>query len=217
MRIIVQILAACVLALIVWEPVAAQQRATPIESWITADDLPAGGTAKQGSVRIHFTINTDGRVTGCKVQFGNGYSALKDRICDIVEERARYVPAYSKSGQPIESEDELSIAWSPGNVIVGASDFGGALPANNPSYWASDLDITPAIAARKQVDVRVAFRIGTNGHVTDCAARSDNSPEADELSCQLLRSRALFRPPLGRDGNPIETVGRTVIHWKTPG
>jgi hypothetical protein len=215
MRIVTRFFFATALAMIAGEAAIAQQRATSIESWITTNDLPSDATARQGSARVHFTVTTDGRVTSCKEQFG--HSASKDRICNLIEERARYVPAYAKSGQPIESKDEISVSWSPGNVIVGATDFGGALPANNPSYWATDQDLTPAIAAKTKVDVEVAFRIGPDGHISDCSARSDNSPEADRLTCRLLRSRALFHSPLGHDGNPIETVGRTVVHWRTPG
>jgi hypothetical protein len=205
----------CGIAATFSSPVAAQQRATPIEEWVTAADFPANATSGEGSVRVRYTIGTDGKATHCKVQYRQGDADLRDRICELIEQRGQYTPAYSKAGQPIEAEDELHIFWKSGQVMVGQTDFGGALPSNNPAMWETTDDVTPAIIAAKRIDVNLSFRIGVDGRVSDCVATAPNSNVANDLSCRLLRARARFHSPVGRDGNPIEAVGRTVIHWRS--
>lgn len=215
------LLLACGLAA-VSQPSAAQQRATPITSWITDADFPSdpGKKRRDGSARVRFTVTPAGRAANCTVQHATVSDEVQTRICELIQERARYIPAYAKSGDPIEAEDELGVSWRSGKPIVGESDFGGALPANNPTRWVTPNDSLPAKllkSRRGRVEIFLTFRIGSDGRVSDCQGTSPASPDAAASSCKLLSARARFRPPVGRDGNPIETDGRTVIRWETRG
>lgn len=64
----------------------------------------AGDAGVQGSVTVYFTVETDGRVTGCTVARSSGNRALDETTCRLIESRFRYEPARDKAGRPVADE-----------------------------------------------------------------------------------------------------------------
>lgn len=56
----------------------------------------------QGVVDVLFTVHTDGRVSGCKVDHSSGSPDLDRLTCALTERRLLYNPALDASGKPIE-------------------------------------------------------------------------------------------------------------------
>lgn len=198
----------------------AQQRETPISSWITDADIPddVPETVEATSVHVALTVSPTGTVSDCRVVYTTGYRPLSKLTCALLEQRARYIPAFSVAGEPIESKDELSVWWNvpQKRVVVGRLDYGGAIPANNPSYWVTDLD-SAKLSLKSEVDVEMIFSIGRDGSVSSCQVPTPSgNAAADALSCALLTARAKFRAPIGRDGLPMQAMGHTTFHWAPP-
>ncbi len=56
-----------------------------------------------GEVEVRFTIEADGRVTGCRVTRSSGNAALDRRTCELIEARFRFRPATNAAGDAIAS------------------------------------------------------------------------------------------------------------------
>jgi protein TonB len=71
----------------------------------SADDYPVSAQQKgeEGTVQAQLTVDTTGRVSGCKVIRTSGYASLDDATCSILQRRARFKPATDDAGKPIES------------------------------------------------------------------------------------------------------------------
>jgi hypothetical protein len=198
-------------------PASAQQRQTPISAWISSADIPVQlpAQAMPTSVSVEYKISKIGTATDCRVTYLAGYRPLGDLTCSLIEERARYIPAFSKKGEPVDAKDVLFVSWNPTpqGVVVGRSDYGGALPLGNPSYWVTDLD-NDKLVLKSPTDVQMKFSIGIDGRITSCEVPTPSgSPRADALSCSLLKARARFKPPVGRNGLPLPASGQTAFHW----
>lgn len=65
-----------------------------------ADDYPRDALRQglQGTVGVLGYVDTDGRLTGCKVIETSGSPSLDGRTCAILERRARYKPALDAQG-----------------------------------------------------------------------------------------------------------------------
>ena len=80
---------------------------------LRADDYPSEALrlGQQGTVRVRLKVSAGGRVTGCNILQSAGPS-LDRATCKILQERARFKPATSISGEAIESEfDAPPIHW----------------------------------------------------------------------------------------------------------
>jgi periplasmic protein TonB len=66
---------------------------------------------EQGTVRVGFTIGTDGRVTSCNVLQSSGSSALDSTTCRIILSRFRYEPARDSFGNPVVETRTQPVTW----------------------------------------------------------------------------------------------------------
>ena len=66
---------------------------------------------EQGTVRVRFTVGTDGRVSGCSVVASSGSSALDSTTCRILQRRFRYRPARDSSGNPVPETKTQAVTW----------------------------------------------------------------------------------------------------------
>ena len=201
----------------------AQQRETSISAWITTDDFPPNwAEAKNdGGVTVHFTVTPDGRASNCTVQYANGLKRLGARVCELVEERARYIPAYTVGGSPTGGEDQLEVSWKAGKLIVGDTDFGGAIPSTEPRTWMADAPLPTALfrPGPANLDMSLVIQIRSDGRIGDCHVTAPEPSDASEKSdangiCKSLKRHARFHPPIGRDGRPLEASGKIALHWK---
>lgn len=198
----------------------AQRRIGPVSAWISDADYPAESRARgeEGVVTVRYQITATGRAADCRPLFARAPLRLYRTTCALIEQRARYVPAYDTRGRPIASEDELSVAWvlPSARVMVGFVDYGGSIPVARTSFI-SDLDYNAAVAALGNVSVVANISIAADGRVVACAtAPSSGSPAVDRHTCELIRSRARFRQPVDERGQPRATSGRMIVHWRRP-
>lgn len=56
----------------------------------------------QGVVDVLFTVHTDGRVSGCRIDHSSGSPDLDRLTCALTEQRLLYNPALDASGKPTE-------------------------------------------------------------------------------------------------------------------
>ena len=84
-----------------------------IVSIFRTDDYPSAAIMgnEQGTAGVHFRIGTNGRAGDCRVVESSGSKNLDAKTCMIITKRARYQPAKTKAGQPVESIGFQRIRW----------------------------------------------------------------------------------------------------------
>ena len=82
-------------------------------TWVTPDDYPPSSVRndEEGAVRISVRVGTDGRVLSCQVTASSGYSDLDQATCRYYSRRARFTPALSADGTPVESSYNDRVVW----------------------------------------------------------------------------------------------------------
>jgi len=65
----------------------------------------------EGTVIAAFTIEPDGRATGCAILRSSGNGALDATTCRLIEERFRFEPARDRAGRPIRDEGGWRQDW----------------------------------------------------------------------------------------------------------
>ncbi len=91
-------------------------RQTPAK-WLAGglvnSDNPGGRF--RGTVYVQFTVQTNGRVTGCRASSSTRNRALEARTCGLVEKRLLFSPALDSLGRRIPSVLQTSYTW--GRVV----------------------------------------------------------------------------------------------------
>jgi protein TonB len=65
----------------------------------------------EGVVAVRFTIQPDGRVSGCQVLKSSGSAELDTATCRLIERRFRYRAALDAQGRPIAEVATTSFTW----------------------------------------------------------------------------------------------------------
>lgn len=88
-------------------------RAKLVRGRITnADYPPSARAARQGgTVATHLNVDTDGRVSKCRVIKSSGNADIDAITCRLIEQRFRFEPARSKAGQPIADVTGWQQTW----------------------------------------------------------------------------------------------------------
>ena len=63
----------------------------------------------EGTVGVRFTVDRNGRATGCRA--GGANVALGSLTCKLVEQRLQFTPALDGAGRPVPSEIGTSYTW----------------------------------------------------------------------------------------------------------
>lgn len=76
-------------------------------------DYPREASRAQagGEVEVRFTIEGNGRVSGCRVTRSSGDASLDRTTCDLIEERFRFRPATNAAGEPVASQYGWRQSW----------------------------------------------------------------------------------------------------------
>ena len=64
-----------------------------------------------GTVRMLGTVQTNGRVTNCRVTRSSGVPELDGLTCRLIEQRFVYRPATDRTGRPVTDEVEIEWTW----------------------------------------------------------------------------------------------------------
>jgi protein TonB len=62
-------------------------------------------------VRFRLAVGKDGRVTKCYIMQTSGSAVLDHATCRIMQARAKFSPARSAAGGPVEGAVEDSVSW----------------------------------------------------------------------------------------------------------
>lgn len=71
--------------------------------WVRADDYPSGALqrTRQGEVVFQLTVDELGKVDDCKILSSSGHSELDERVCTVMQSRAKFQPALDNKGQAV--------------------------------------------------------------------------------------------------------------------
>ncbi len=85
----------------------------PHVTYFSTDDYPASALRARAEGLVSFTVevNTEGRVTDCRIDTSSGSPALDVATCRIMRVRARYIPARDGQGVVVPGTDFGTIIW----------------------------------------------------------------------------------------------------------
>lgn len=88
-------------------------RAQRIRGQLNNSDYPIGARMAgiEGLVAVQFTVQPDGRATGCRILKSSGSAELDGTTCRLIERRFRYRPARDAQGHPIAEVATTSFTW----------------------------------------------------------------------------------------------------------
>lgn len=88
-------------------------RAQRIRGQLNNSDYPIGARMAgiEGLVAVQFTVQPEGRVTGCRILKSSGSAELDGTTCRLIERRFRYRPARDAQGRPIAEVATTSFTW----------------------------------------------------------------------------------------------------------
>ena len=84
-----------------------------VEGQLSNSDYPVSAKLAgiEGLVAVRFTIQANGRVSGCQVVKSSGSSMLDGTTCRLIERRFRYRPARDSRGVAIAETATTSFTW----------------------------------------------------------------------------------------------------------
>ncbi len=84
-----------------------------IKGRIKQSDIPAGllDTGKAYALSVRYHVEVDGRVGDCAVTRSSGNAVLDQRVCNLIQQRYRFVPAHDSDGHPFETTFEEDHSW----------------------------------------------------------------------------------------------------------
>jgi TonB family protein len=89
-------------------------------------------------------------------------------------------------------------------------------PANEPANWFQPGDY-PTGLNRNGIGAVVILRllVGSDGRVTNCAiSKAGGDKSFEDLACRLATARARFKPAIGADGKPMDSVWINGVRWE---
>lgn len=80
---------------------------------ITSIDYPplALRQGAQGETRAAITIDTDGRISNCRIVKSSGYALLDSHTCTLLVQRFTFDPALDAKGHAVASQVVQPISW----------------------------------------------------------------------------------------------------------
>lgn len=73
-----------------------------------------GNAGIGGRVTVTFTVQVNGRATGCRVTRSSGIPELDSLTCRLIEKRFRFRPSMDRYGRPVPDEVDWDHDWIPG-------------------------------------------------------------------------------------------------------
>lgn len=81
--------------------------------WANTNDYPSRALReeREGTTRFTVQIDTDGRVTSCRITGSSGHSDLDEATCKNIQRRARFRPALNDAGNPTSASWSSAVRW----------------------------------------------------------------------------------------------------------
>ena len=91
-----------------------------IRGRLSFDDLPEGVLfpGESATVAVLYTVEADGRVTGCRAERSSGHRDLDALTCRLIERRFVYRPARDRSGRPVRSLVGENHTWELDEEVI---------------------------------------------------------------------------------------------------
>lgn len=171
--------------------VGAQEGGSPIRpannpgAWITSADYPsyAIATGAEGTVAFKLQVEADGIVSSCEPVGGSAPKELKDLTCQLVSQRARFVPPRNASGDPLTGSYTATVMWQIPKEKRGSMPF-------------------PEEGSRTQEMV-----IEADGSVSSCTVEREKLLSAVQI-CEFPEG-PVFQSFRDEDGKPVRKRVRT--------
>jgi protein TonB len=138
----------------------------------------------EGKVSFEAKVDPQGRVSLCTVTVSSGTASLDDATCNLVTQRALFVPARDKRGKPTEGIYRSRVVWTMKSH---------AMPHPNSESYST------------------TFVVEADGTVTDC--RIDNPAlDAPTLARALAGcGKAQYEPYTDNAGDPVRRRVRWTV------
>jgi protein TonB len=75
----------------------------------------SAGRIPRGSASIGFTVNTNGRISGCRIVRSSGDALVDSRVCAAATRYLLFSPARDPSGRPVAQDLTYTPNWRPTN------------------------------------------------------------------------------------------------------
>ncbi|RXZ66298.1 energy transducer TonB [Pelagerythrobacter rhizovicinus] len=159
--------------------------------WVTTDDYPeaAINAGEEGVTSFTLSIDAEGHPTNCRINSSSGSSRLDARVCPLVMRRAKFVPAFSEAGKPVEAEWSSAIRWE--------------IPKKRLA------DVAPA---GRLIGTYIIEKDGTG---SECEVSAAEGWAAEYQFCDLPE----FEPVLNDEGQPMRVkvrIMQQVVHEPLP-
>jgi protein TonB len=73
----------------------------------------SAGRIPRGSASIGFTVNTNGRISGCRIVRSSGDALVDSRVCAAATRYLLFSPARDPSGRPVAQDLTYTPNWRP--------------------------------------------------------------------------------------------------------
>ena len=82
-------------------------------SLFSTDDYPREAVInrEQGTTGVRIKVSKDGKVSDCQIIESSGSDAIDKQTCKVIENRARFRPARTKSGDAVDSIALQRVVW----------------------------------------------------------------------------------------------------------
>lgn len=199
----------------------APPRLTNPGAWLQKREAPEG-TLRKGEralTALDLTIAPDGSILTCDIALSSKSSALDQYACASFKQNARYeaLKTAGENNMPRRRRDFW--VWDAAkDADDSASEAVAAMPGSGAATWVTTDDLAKGVLARDQVVVsNVALTISPDGRVTACdVTLPSERPELDQRACDLMSTRAHYRPARGPDGRPTQGVDWKTIRRQVP-
>lgn len=146
-------------------------------SWMTSIDYPptALRDRREGRTEFEAVVDSNGRVTDCRVIATSGASDFDDTTCRLVRRRARFRPAFGAEGKPVIGTYRNMVVWQ-----------------------------LPTVPKIEPHSAQFAFVVGTDGYISDCRVVSmTGKVPAALLANNPCAAPVRYEPYRDADGNPV--------------
>lgn len=146
-------------------------------AWVTTMDYPIASlrTSEQGTAGFTVQVDTEGRVSSCKIKSSSGSPALDEATCSLVTRRARFRPASDIEGRPKEGEYSNRVRW--------------VIPVANPPQ--------PGL-------VTISYTVTAGGEVADCKVTLEGGVTTQALMfANFCKNGSKMKPYLDSGGQPV--------------
>lgn len=198
-----------------------QRARANLNAYFSVDDYPivALRAHHEGIVGFRLTVGVDGKVSDCRVTAPSGSSFLDVQTCRLLTIRARYNPARTADGTPVEGTDSGRVTWRLPDEYGRAGVPMAARTARSRTENAQFMSLadfpagTSPSTATDRTELRVA--VGLQGRAIGCdISESSGARVLDAAACRIYAARARFEPARDAAGAAVCDVVWIRVDWR---